>query len=45
MEEKFTPVKDYAAKNKCSIQHVYKQIRDGKLESKKIGSFILVKTV
>lgn len=43
MNESFMPVKDYALKKGCTVQNVYKLIKEGKLESKKIGSYTLVK--
>lgn len=36
------PVKEYAVKNSVSLSAVYKKIRQKKLKSKKIGSYILV---
>lgn len=39
----FMPVKEFADKKKVSVQHVYNQIREGKLETKKIGSYTLVR--
>jgi len=39
----YIPVKDYALKHNVSLQNVYQLIKRGKLVSKKIGSFILVK--
>jgi len=43
MKEKYMPVKDYAELKKCTIQHVYNLIKRGDLESKKIGTYTLVK--
>lgn len=39
----FMPVKDYADKRKCSVQYVYRLISNGTLESKKIGTYTLVR--
>lgn len=43
MKEVFIPVKDYALKKGCTVQHVYNLIKRGDLESKKIGTYTLVK--
>jgi Mor family transcriptional regulator len=40
----FVPVKDLADKRKCTVQHIYRLIREGKLESKKIGTYTLVRS-
>ena len=39
----YMPVKDYAEKEKLTVQAIYKAIREGRLESKKLGSYTLVK--
>ena len=41
-EEKYLPVKDYAAKYKESVHNVYNLIKRGKVKGKKIGSYQLV---
>lgn len=41
--ENYIPVKDYAAKNNCSVQNVYQQLKKGKIEGKKIGNYQLIK--
>lgn len=40
--KKFKTVQDYATERNISVQAVYKQIRTGKIKSKKIGSYILI---
>ena len=44
-EEKkvFMPVKDYAEKHGITVQTVYNKIKAGTIESKKIGSYNLVR--
>jgi hypothetical protein len=39
---KVVSVKDYADKNKLTVQAVYWQIKQGKIRSTKIGSYTLV---
>ena len=39
----YEPVKQYADKKGISVQAVYQAIKKGKLDSKKIGSMILVR--
>ena len=39
----FIPVKEYADREKISVQAVYKRIKKNRLEFKKIGTFHLVK--
>tara|TARA_R110000796_G_scaffold16616_2_gene51814 strand:- start:1206 stop:1346 length:141 start_codon:yes stop_codon:yes gene_type:complete len=39
----YIPVKDYALKMGISVQAVYTQIKKGKLEHIKIGSYFLIK--
>jgi hypothetical protein len=41
--EIFVPVKEYAKLKNITSQAVYKKIKSGKLESKKIGTYTLVK--
>jgi predicted DNA-binding transcriptional regulator AlpA len=43
MKEEYIPVKEYAKLKGFSLQWVYKLLREGKLEGKKIGSYQLVK--
>lgn len=43
MAEKYKPVKDYANEKGLTVQAVYQAIKRGTLESKKIGSYTLVK--
>lgn len=42
-DKKYMPVKDYADKNKVTVQSVYQKIKRGNLDFKKIGSYTLVK--
>jgi hypothetical protein len=39
----YKPVKDYANEKGLTVQAVYQAIKRGKLKSKKIGSYTLVK--
>jgi len=39
---KLMTVKDYAAKNRCTVQNVYQAFKRGSLKKKKIGGFIFV---
>jgi len=38
----YMPVKDLALKKKCTVQHIYNEIKRGNLKTKKIGTFTLV---
>ena len=40
---KYLPVRDYAKKHGISVQAVYQAIWRGSLDSKKIGTYTLVK--
>lgn len=42
-QDRYMPVKDYAALKKCTTQHVYNLIKRGLLKSKKLGTYTLVK--
>jgi len=42
-EIKYMPVKDYATKKGVTVQAVYKMIREKRIETKKIGTYTLVK--
>lgn len=39
----YQTVKDYAEVNNITVQAVYERIKKGKLDIKKLGSFILVR--
>lgn len=39
----YMTVKEYADKQQQTVQAIYKAIKDGRLEHKKIGTFTLVK--
>lgn len=41
-KESYMPVKEYASKESIPLSTVYKMIKDKKLKSKKIGTYILV---
>jgi len=40
--KKYMPVKDLANIRKCTVQHIYNEIKRGNLKYKKIGSYTLV---
>lgn len=42
-KKKYMPVKEYAEKKKISLSHVYYLINQGNLETKKIGTYTLVR--
>jgi len=42
-EKPFKPVKEYAKEYNLTVQAVYQAIKRGTLESKKIGSYTLVR--
>jgi hypothetical protein len=41
-DEKYIPVKDYAAKYNMTVQNVYQRLKRGKLKGKKIGNYQLI---
>jgi predicted transcriptional regulator len=42
-EKPYKPVKDYAREKGLTVQAVYQAIKRGSLESKKIGTYTLVR--
>lgn len=42
-KERYIPVKDFAIRKNVSVQSVYKAIKNDRVQSKKIGSYILVR--
>ena len=44
VKNSYMPVSEYALLKGVTVQAVYQSIKRGKLEIKKIGSFILVRT-
>lgn len=44
IQENWTPVKDYAKVKGVSVQAIYEKIKKGKIQSKKIGTYTLVRT-
>lgn len=42
-KKKFMPVKEYAEKQNVSLSYIYKLIRKGKIEHRKIGTYTLVR--